>query len=92
MKDSDWLGKGDEELERLLVGRWLYRGGMLAVMLVSAIVLTYLGIRGVETLRDRLTVGAVLLLGLAAGAVGFVMRLVDRRIHIELRRRKREPP
>jgi len=89
MKDSDWLGKDDEELERLLVGRWLYRGGMLAVMLLSAIVLTYLGIRGVESLGDRLTVGAILVLGLAAGAVAFVMRLADRRIHLELRRRKR---
>jgi hypothetical protein len=89
MRDSDWLGKDDEELERLLVARWLYRGVILAVMLFSAIILTYLGIRGVETFGDRLTVGAVLVLGLAAGVVAFVMRLVDRRIHLELRRRKR---
>ncbi len=90
MKDSDWLGKDDEALERLLVERWLYRGGLLAIMLTSAITLTYLGLRGIDTLTDRLTVGAVVALGLVAGAVGFVMRLVDRRIHQEMRRRRRE--
>jgi hypothetical protein len=88
MRDSDWLDKDDEQLEHLLVARWLYRGMILAIMLFSAIILTYLGIRGVETLVDRLTVGAILVLGLSAGAVGFVMRLVDRRIHLELRRRR----
>lgn len=89
MKDTDWLSKDDDALERLLVERWLYRGGLLAIMLSSAIALTYLGLRGIDTLTDRLTVGAVIALGLVAGAVGVVMRLVDRRIHQELRRRRR---
>lgn len=89
MKDTDWLSKDDDALERLLVERWLYRGGLLAIMLLSAIALTYLGLRGIDTLTDRLTVGVVIALGLVAGAVGVVMRLVDRRIHQELRRRRR---
>lgn len=89
MKDTDWLSKDDDTLERLLVERWLYRGGLLAIMLLSAIALTYLGLRGIDTLTDRLTVSAAIALGLGAGAVGVVMRLVDRRIHQELRRRQR---
>jgi hypothetical protein len=93
--DREWLALGDEALERLLVERWLYRGLMLAVMLAAAILTTYLGLRGPTTLADRITVGAVLGLGVAAGAVAFVMRLGDLRIHRELRRRRprwrREP-
>lgn len=78
----------DEALERLLVERWLYRGIMLGVMLVAAVGTTYLGVRGVSTLPDRLTVIALLALGVCAGAVAFVMRLVDLRVHRELRRRR----
>ena len=91
MRDSEWLDKDDAALEQLLVERWLYRGGMLAVILLSAVLTTYLGIRGVSTLADRLTIGALLSLALAAAVVAFVMRLVDLRIHRELRRRGREP-
>jgi hypothetical protein len=91
MKDSEWLDKDNTALERLLVERWLYRGGMLAIMLLSAIVTTYLGLRGVTTLADMLAVGALLALALAAAVVASVMRLVDLRIHRELRRRRREP-
>ena len=42
--------------------------------------------------RGRLRAAALALLGLAAAAaaVAFVMRLTDRRIHLELRRRRRE--
>ncbi len=88
MKDADWLDKDAETLERLLVERWLYRGAMLAVMLLSAIVSTYLGIQGVTTLADMITVGALLALAVTAAAVAFVMRLADLRIHQELRRRR----
>ena len=91
MRDSEWLDKDDAALEQLLVERWLYRGGMLAVILLSAVLTTYLGIRGVSTLADTLTIGALLGLALAAAVVAFVMRLVDLRIHRELRRRGREP-
>jgi hypothetical protein len=92
MKDSHWLGKNDEDLERLLVGRWLFRGGLLVLMLLSAIILTLVGLRGINGWKDSLTVGGALVLGVAAGVLAFVMRLVDRRIHLELRRRKREAP
>lgn len=90
MKDSDWLGKDDETLERLLVERWLYRGGMLAVMLLSAITTSYLGLRGVTSLADRVAVGALVVLAVAAGVVAFVMRLGDIKIHKELLRRRRQ--
>ncbi len=88
MKDREWLMLDDEDLERLLIERWLYRGLMLAVMLAAAIVTTYLGVRGVTTLRDQVTVGILLTLGVIAGAVAFVMRLGDLRMHRELRRRR----
>lgn len=87
MKYEEWLKKDTETLERLLVERWLYRGGMLAVMLLSAILTTYLGIRGVATFADTVAVGAFLALAVAAAVVAFVMRLGDIRIHKELRRR-----
>ena len=87
MKDADWLDKDDETLERLLIERWLYRGAMLAVMLLSAIISTYLGIQGVTTLADMITIGALLALAVTAAVVAFVMRLADLRIHRELRRR-----
>ena len=88
MKDADWLDKDDETLERLLIERWLYRGAMLAVMLLSAIISTYLGIQGVTTLADMITIGALLALAVIAAVVAFVMRLADLRIHRELRRRR----
>lgn len=88
VRDREWLALGDEELERLLVERWLYRGLMLAVMLAAAIATTYLGVRGVTTLRDQVTVGILLTLGVIAGAAAFVMRLGDLRVHRELRRRR----
>ena len=89
MKDSDWLEKDDEALERLLVERWLYRGGMLAVMLLAAVVTTFLGIRGVTTWVDVATVVALVALALSAAVVAFVMRLVDIRLYRELVRRRR---
>ena len=88
MKDKEWATLDDESLERLLVERWLYRGLMLAIMLAAAIVTTYLGMRGIATLLDQLTVAALLALALAAGAVAFTMRLADLRMHRELRRRR----
>lgn len=89
MKDQEWLEKDDEALERLLVERWLYRGAMLAVMLISAAITTYVAAQGVATLADWVSVGALLALGVAAAVVAFVMRLGDIRILKELRRRRR---
>jgi len=92
LKDKEWAALDDESLERLLVERWLYRGLLLAVMLAAAIVTTYLAVRGVTTLTDQLTVGVLLVLAVSAGAVAFVMRLADIRLHRELRRRRSVPP
>ena len=41
MRDEEWQGLADEALERLLIERWLYRGMMLGVIFLSAIVATY---------------------------------------------------
>jgi uncharacterized protein YacL len=91
MRDDSWRRLDDEALERLLVERWLLRGATLAVILIAAILATYLGTRGVETVMDHLTVGVFLLLALAGAVVGFTMRQEDLKIHRELRRR-RSPP
>ena len=91
MRDEEWLEKDSEALERLLVERWLYRGGMLAVMFLAAILTTYLGVRGVTTVSDKVAVGAFLALAVAAGVVAFIMRLGDIRIHRELRQRRGRP-
>ena len=91
MRESEWRDKDADALERLLVERWLYRGAMLAVTLVAAVVSTYLGIRGVTTWADWLTVGAAAAIGGAAAIIAFVMRLTDIRIHKELQRRRRRP-
>ena len=88
MGDDGWRALDDEALERLLVERWLLRGATLAIILVGAIGATYLGLRGVATAMDHVTVGVFLLLAVAAGAVGFTMRQEDLRIHRELRRRR----
>jgi hypothetical protein len=89
MSDPDWQGLTDEALERMLIERWLYRGSVLGVMFLAAIVTTWLGLRGVVSIADRLTVGALLALALAAAVLAFAMRQYDLRIHRELRRRRR---
>ena len=91
MRDEEWRRLDDEALERVLVERWLYRGMTLGVILVAAVAATYLGTRGVTTLMEHVTVGLLVALALAAGAVGYAMRQEDLRIHRELRRR-RSPP
>ena len=92
MRDAaDWQKLDDKALERLLVERWLYRGILLGVMFLAAIVATYLGIRGLVDRADQITIGALLALALAAGAVAFTMRQGDLKIHRELRRRRARP-
>ncbi len=88
MREDTWQQLDDEALERLLIERWLLRGATLAVILLAAIAATWLGIRGVQTVVDRVTVGVFLALGLAAGTVAFSMRQDDLRIQRELRRRR----
>jgi hypothetical protein len=89
MRDEEWQGLGAEALEQLLVERWLYRGLMLGVIFLAAVITTYLGVRGLDGLRDQLTVAVLLAVALAAGAVAFAMRQQDLRIYRELRRRRR---
>lgn len=91
MRDQDWRGLDDEALGRLLVERWLYRGLLLGVILVAAIVVTYVGARGLQGTADHLTLAVAVAVGLAAAAVAFVMRLHDLKIHQELRQRRRPP-
>lgn len=92
MRDEEWRGLDEAGLERLLIERWLYRGMMLGVIFVAAIIATYLGVRGIESLADQVSVGALLALSLAAGTVAFAMRQQDLRIHAELRRRRARHP
>ncbi len=96
MPDERWREIDDDALEHLLVERWLYRGMILGVILLAAVAATYLGARGVTTLIDHVTVGVLIALALAAGALGFAMRQEDLKIHRELRRRRiprrGEPP
>lgn len=91
MRDQDWRGLDDEALGRLLVERWLYRGLLLGVILLAAIVVTYLGARGLQGAADYLTLAVSVAVGLAAAAVAFVMRVQDLKIHRELRERHRPP-
>ena len=91
MRDEEWRGLDEKALERLLVERWLYRGMFLGVILLAAIALTYLGVRGIGGLADQITIAVLVALGLAAGGIAFVMRQHDLRIYRELRRR-RSPP
>jgi hypothetical protein len=92
MRDPDWRGLDDEALGRLLVERWLYRGLLLGVILLAAIVVTYLGSRGLQSAIDYLTIAVATAVGLAAAAVAFAMRVHDLKIHRELRQRRRPPP
>jgi hypothetical protein len=91
MSDRDWQHLDDEALGRLLVERWLYRGMLLGVIFLAAIITTYLGVRGIAGLADQLTVGALVALALGAAVLAFNMRLEDLRIHRELRRRRAKP-
>jgi hypothetical protein len=88
MNDSRWLELTDDALEKLLVERWLFRGALLVVMMTAAVLTTYVGMQGLLTFLDRVTVGALVCLTVSAGAGVFVMRNKDIRIHRELRRRR----
>src|SRR5262245_27897349 len=68
MRDQDWRGLDDEALGRLLVERWLYRGLLLGLILVAAIVVTYTGARGLRSPVDYVTLAVAVAVGLAAAA------------------------
>ena len=88
MRDEEWRALDDRRLEALLVERWLYRGALLAVIFTAAIVVTWLGTRGLRGILDQVTVGALVTLALAVAAVAFMMRQQDLRMLRELRRRR----
>lgn len=88
MPDEEWRALDEEGLERLLVERWLYRGILLAVIFAAAITVTWLGTRGLESLKDQITVGVLLALAVAAGVMAFSMRQQDLRIMKEMRQRR----
>ncbi|MBI2371407.1 MAG: hypothetical protein HYV08_14450 [Deltaproteobacteria bacterium] len=88
MKPQNWSQLTQEELERLLIERWLYRGLMLGIILVAAILATYIASRGLVSTLDIITIGVLIALALVAAAVSFVIRRHDVKIHQELRRRR----
>jgi len=88
MRDEEWRALDDRRLEALLVERWLYRGALLAVIFTTAIVVTWLGTRGLRGILDQVTVGALVTLALGVAAVAFTMRQQDLRMLRELRRRR----
>lgn len=89
MKGSEWTKLDDASLEKLLVERWVLRGLVLVAIFAAAVAVTYVGVQGMPTLADRLTVGALTAVALIGGAVVFAMRATDLRMHRELRRRRR---
>lgn len=88
MKHPDLTQLTEAELEHLLVERWLYRGLMLGIMLVIAILTTYIASRGLTALVDLVSVGVLVTLALVAAATAFLIRRQDLKIHQELRRRR----
>ena len=89
MGDKEWRRLDDEALEHLLVERWLYRGLMLGVILLAAIIVSYLGARGLHSATDQAILIVAVGVALAAAAVAFVLRQHDLEIHRELRERRR---
>jgi len=88
MDDTKWLSLNDDALEKLLIERWVFRGALLVLMLAAAILTTYLGMEGIPTLAERVSVALLVCVTAGAGAAVFAMRNTDIRIHRELRRRR----
>ncbi len=89
MDDTKWLSLNDDALEKLLIERWVFRGVLLVLMLAAAILTTYLGMEGLYTRVERVSVALLVCVTVGAGAAVFAMRNTDIRIHRELRRRRR---
>lgn len=91
MVRPEWEGASDEELERLLVERWVSRGLVVGVLAIAAIVSTVVAARGLAASTDRLIFAALLALAVAAALTALTMRRHDLQIHRELRRRRTRP-
>jgi O-antigen ligase len=91
MRDDGWRRLDDDALEQVLIERWVYRGILLGVVFLAAAIVTYLGSQGATRPVDWITIGVMLAVAISATAVAFVMRQTDRRMHQELRRRRRAP-
>jgi hypothetical protein len=88
MRDEEWRSLNEAGLERILVERWVYRGALLGVVFLAAILTTYMGVRGIGGLADQVTVAVLVALALAAAGAAFIMRQTDLKIHRELRQRR----
>ena len=89
MAEKRWEELSEDELERLLVERWLYRGGVLAMALVLVVLFTVVSTGGLETLVEQVISGVLALFALLAAGVFVYLRQQDRKIHHMLRERRR---
>ena len=87
LKDLD--DQTDEEIHRFLADRWIYRGGVLALLVVFGVLLTMLAARGVHTLPDQVVAAALILCSLLAAGAFVVLRQQDRGIYRRLREKRR---
>ncbi len=92
MTHQRWEELSADQLERLLVERWLYRGGVLAAALTLAVLFTMVSVNGLGTLIEQLLGGALAVLTVAAAGVFVYLRLHDRRIFLLLQDRRRQNP
>lgn len=93
MAQHDWDNLSEDDLEKLLVERWLYRGGLLAAALALAVLFTMISVNGLATLVEQILAGVLAVMTAAAAGVFVYLRLHDRRIFLilqERRRRERE--
>ncbi|MBI2941251.1 MAG: hypothetical protein HYY04_12520 [Chloroflexi bacterium] len=79
----------DEQLQRLLIDRWLYRGALLALLVVLAILVTTLSAGGLDSVPRQIVVGVLIVAGGAATIVFVAMRHQDRKLYRLLRDRRR---
>lgn len=90
MPRQDWKELKDSELERLFVERWLYRGALVAGMIVLAVLVTLMGARGVNSPADKAMVGLLVAFATASFFLFLLMRRHDFKIQQELRQRRRQ--
>lgn len=92
MAERPWEQLTDDELERLLVERWLYRGGVLAAAAVLAVLFTMIATRGLESFAEQAMTALLAFMMLAAVGVFVYLRQQDRKIFLALRERRHKKP